>query len=91
MREFRAGKLLQNRGKYMYVPYLLKMQIKEHTVLFFCVPKQLYTHREKKFVGPALTLTHDGMHSVKITQGENMKLPSEGYWPATLAPHITSV
>ena len=58
----------------MYVPYLLKMQIKKHTVVFF-IPKQLHTHSEKKFVGPALTLTHDGMQSVKITQGGNMKTP----------------
>ena len=54
----------------MYVLYLLKMQIKKHTVFFFFdTETALHTHSEEKFVGPALTLTHD-MQSVKITQGE---------------------
>ena len=52
----------------MYVPYLLKMQIKEHTVFFLCTETALHTP----------TLTHDGMHSVKITQDENMKTPQRG-------------
>ena len=56
----------------MYVPYLLKMQIKKHTVFFFLIKyrnSSTHTVMRNLLDRLALTLTYDGMQSVKITQG----------------------